>query len=163
MEEEQRQIHQQFAVEFFNDAWRLMETENRTRAENDLMLHAAHASLYHWSLIGQPINRVRGEWQISRVYSILHRAEPALYHARRCLEICKAEGIEDFDLAYAYEAVARALAIGNKIAESAFYAEKARQAGEQIQEAEVREQFFEDLRKIPGFQGRNISEEGMDG
>ena len=46
---------------------------------------AARASRFHWGEVGEPVNRVRGEWQCSRVYAVLGRAEPALWHARRCL------------------------------------------------------------------------------
>jgi hypothetical protein len=53
-------------------------------------------------------NLARGEWLCSRVYSVLGRAEAALWHAQRCLDHCEAAGIGDWDLAYAYEALARA-------------------------------------------------------
>ena len=79
------------------------------------MIHQAHASCFHWGEIGSPLEFERGEWQISRVYSILNRHESALYHAKRCLEICEKNDIKDFDIAFAYEAMARAYAIvGNK-------------------------------------------------
>ena len=47
------------------------------------MIHAAHASRYHWSQVGEPVNVAHGEWQCSHVYAALGRAEPALHHARR--------------------------------------------------------------------------------
>ena len=49
------------------------------------MIHAAHAARYHWSKVGTKANLARGEWQVSRVYTVLERPEPALYHAHRCL------------------------------------------------------------------------------
>ncbi len=48
------------------------------------------------------------EWQIAHVYTLLQHPQPALYHAQRCLDQCLAQQIGDFDLAYAYEALARA-------------------------------------------------------
>ena len=42
------------------------------------MLHAAHASRFHWGEVGEPVNFARGEWQISRVYAVLGRPEPAI-------------------------------------------------------------------------------------
>ena len=78
------------------------------------MIHAAHASRYHWGEVGDDGNLARGEWQCSRVYAVLGRAEPALWHARRCVEINEADGIADWDIASAYEAMARAhLAAGD--------------------------------------------------
>ena len=76
--------------------WTLLEKTDRTPAQDDEMLHAAHASRYHWGEIGDPVNLARGEWQCSRVYAILGRAEPALWHARRCLEIDEANGLGDW-------------------------------------------------------------------
>ena len=38
-------------------------------------------------------NLARGEWQVSRVYVLLGRAETAIWHARRCLEHCEEAGI----------------------------------------------------------------------
>ena len=73
------------------------------------MIHAAHASRYHWGEAPEckPENLARGEWQVSRVYTVVGFPEAALRHARRCLDICEEHGLGDWDLAYAYEAVAR--------------------------------------------------------
>ena len=97
----------QRGVDLFNEVWRLMET----REDNDRMLHAAHAMAYHWGEAPEcrPENRARAEWQISRVYTVLGRAEPAIWHARRCLAHCEEAGLRDWDLAYAYEAMGRYL------------------------------------------------------
>jgi hypothetical protein len=103
------------AADLFNGVWTLMETENRTQDDDDRMLHMAHASRHHWGSVGTPANLARGEWLCSRVYAVLGRAEPALHHARRVLEICERHGIADWDLAFAHEAIARAQAIaGNQ-------------------------------------------------
>ena len=71
------------AVGLFNYTWTLLENPNRSREQDDEMIHAAHASRYHWGEVGEAVNLARGEWLCSRVYSILGRAEPALWHARR--------------------------------------------------------------------------------
>ena len=78
------------AVGLFNYTWTLLENPDRTPEQDDEMLHAAHASRYHWGEVGEPANLSRGEWQVARVYCVLGRAEPALYHARRCLELNEA-------------------------------------------------------------------------
>jgi hypothetical protein len=98
------------AVALFNHTWSLLDLETRTQEQDDEMLHAAHASGFHWGRVGQPVNRARAEWQCSRVYAVLGRAEPALHHGRRSLEICRAheDELEEFDLPFAHEALARA-------------------------------------------------------
>ena len=112
------------------------------------MVHTAHASRFHWGEIGTPLEFERGEWQISRVYSALGRGEPALYHAKRCLEICKENNIGDFDIAFAYEAMGRAYAIiGNK-KESKKNMELAQEAAEQIKKKEDKDYFLSELKTI---------------
>jgi hypothetical protein len=136
------------AVGLFNYVWTLLEKPDRSTHDDDVMVHAAHACRFFWNEIGEPVNHARGEWQISRVYATLDRAEPALHHARRCLEICEEHGIGDFDLAYAYEALARAHAVAGEDAQSARYAELAREAGTRIAEDDDRELFESDLASL---------------
>jgi hypothetical protein len=135
------------AVDLFNHAWTLLRLPERTPEQDDELIHAAHASRYHWGEIGTAANLARGEWQVSRAYATLGRAEPALNHARRCLAYCESDpdALEDWDLPYAYEALARAhLAAGNT-EESARAAARARELGAQIEDAEDREQLEGDL------------------
>jgi hypothetical protein len=61
--------HRQLGVDLFNEVWRLIET----REDDDRMVHAAHASRYHWGEAPEcePENLARGEWQVSRVYTVV--------------------------------------------------------------------------------------------
>jgi hypothetical protein len=137
--------HRQQAVELFNLAWKLMEKKARSQEEDDAMLHAAHASRWHWGEAGTAVNLARGEWQCSRVYTVLGRAEPALHHAMRSLEICRKNAIGDFDLAYAHEALARASNAAKKRDAAKRYAAQAKAAGAKIREKEDRDWFLKDL------------------
>ena len=109
------------------------------------MIHSAHASAFHWAAAPEckPENRARSEWQISRIYTVLGRGEPAVWHAQRCLEWCESAGIGDWDLAYAYEALARAHAVSGTGEADAWKA-KAREVGDAIADQEDREHFEED-------------------
>lgn len=141
-------IHRTLAIELFNLTWNLMDRENRTSEDDDRMIHAAHASRYHWGAIGTALEFERGEWQISRVYATLGRAEPALYHARRCLTLCLENAIGDFDLAFAYEALARAHAVAGNHTESRAFIAEAREAGAYITGEGDRDYFFEQLNAV---------------
>jgi hypothetical protein len=139
------ECHKKSAVDCFNLVWNLLEKKDRTKEEDDKMVHAAHASRFHWGEIGEPVHFERGEWQISRVYSVLNRPQAALYHAQRCLYICTENKIEDFDIAFAHEAMARAnAAVGNK-AEFEKHYKLAREAGEKIGGKEDKDYFLNDL------------------
>src|SRR5258707_12904988 len=113
------------AAELFNGVWKLLEKQDRTVEDDDRMVHMAHASRYHWGQVGTDVNRSRGEWQCSRVYAVLGRAEPALHHARRDLEICQVNGIADWALAFAYESLARASAVAGDAERARAYTEQA--------------------------------------
>jgi len=106
------------AADLFNGVWTLMETEDRSTAQDDRMLHMAHASRYHWEQVGTAANLARGEWLCSRVYAVLRRPEPALHHARRVLQLCTEHHLDDWDLAFAHEAIARGLALAGDAAGS---------------------------------------------
>src|SRR6266536_5996975 len=116
------EVQRTLAADLFNYCWTLIEKPDRTERETDLMIDAAHASRFFWEDSGEPVNHARGEWQISRAYAEAKRPEPSLYHARRCLQVCEAHSIGDFDLAYAYEAMARAHLIAGEKDEAAEWA-----------------------------------------
>ena len=138
----------QLAKDLFNHVWTLLEKASRTAAESDEMLHAAHASRHHWGVVGDAVNLARGEWQVSRVYAVLGRPEPALHHARRCLELCEEHGIGDFDLAFAHEAMARAYGVAGEAAGRDRHLALARAAGEGISEPGDRDWLNQNLGTI---------------
>ncbi|MGH8862640.1 MAG: MerR family transcriptional regulator [Jatrophihabitantaceae bacterium] len=136
----------------FNATWTMLEKEQRTRADDDAMLHMAHASRHHWGRAADvtPAHLGRGEWQCSRVYAVLGRAEPCLHHAQRYLDICTENGIADWDLAFAYEALARGHAVAGDPEQARAFTEQALAAAEQIAEDDERELVLSDLETIPG-------------
>ena len=134
------EAQRRLGVDLFNKTWTLMEKTDRTREDDDEMIHCAHASAYHWLQVGTPANRARSEWQCSRVHAILGHIEPALRHARRCLELVEAnpDDMKDWDLPAAYEALARAHMVSGDEAETRRYAELGRAATAKIEEEDDR-------------------------
>ena len=145
--------HRELAVVLFNHVWSLLEVAERTPAQTDELIHAAHASRFHWSRAegSQPVNLGRGEWQCSRVYAVLGRGEPAVWHARRCLAYAETPdgGQEDWDLASAYEALARAHAVAGDMAAAAEWKAKAVAELEGIADQDDREVIEGDLATLP--------------
>jgi len=143
-----KETHEKLAKELFNATWDLLDKKKRTEEEDIRMIHSAHASRHHWGEARTPLHLERGEWQISRVYSVLGRSEPALYHARLCLKICEENEIGDFDIAFANEAMTRAYAVaGDKEKQAKYYA-KAKEAGEKIEDQGNKEYFLDELKSI---------------
>ena len=145
---EEDKIHKKFAVNLFNRTWDLLAKKDRTEEEIDEMIHSAHASRYHWGQIGKPIHFERGEWQISRVYSVLNKAEPALHHAKRCLDICTNNDIGDFDIAFAYEAMARAYSVAGNNDKKEKYLKLAKDASDKIEKEDDKKYFLSELESI---------------
>ena len=129
-----KKTHREFAVELFNKTWDLMDKEDRTAEDTDHMIHAAHASRYHWGVIGEPIHWQRGEWQISRMYSVADRPEPCLYHAQRCMMITETYEIGGFDRAFAHEALARAYSLLKDADMMAKHLKLGKEAAEEIED-----------------------------
>ena len=146
-------IHRRLGIDLFNHTWTLIEKAARSPAETDEMIHAAHASRYHWSKAGTTANLGRGEWQCSRVYATLGRGEPAVWHARRCVEYSEAAAAageaESWDVPSSYEAMARALAVAGNRTEAEEWRARARAAVAAIAEPEDRQIIEQDLATLP--------------
>jgi len=140
--------HRKIGADLFNYTWSLLDRKDRTQEEDDDMVHASHASRYHWAHAGTPLNTSVGDWQLSRVYVTLGRAEPALYHARRCLEVTRRHRFGRFYTAYAYEGMARAAAVAGDRRARDRYLREARRVGAGIRARDERRMLFEDLETI---------------
>jgi len=140
--------HRAEAVALFNGVWQMLDVEGRAPEQDDQMVHAAHASRWHWSQAGElggDQQLAVGEWQCSRVYSVLGRGEPALHHARACLAICEEAGLGDWVVAAAYEALARASAVAGDLGEAHAWLARARTATAAIADPKDREVIDADL------------------
>jgi predicted ATPase len=94
----------------------------------------------------EPKHRARGEWLCSRAYAVLGRAEPALHHAQRCFEICErhADNVEDWDLAFAYEALARANRVAGNEEEARRFEQRGLELADAISDPEDKEIVLKD-------------------
>jgi hypothetical protein len=143
--EEMLDLHKQMGIAYFNKSWDLLTKPDRTKADEDVLINTVNASLYHWRQVGDPIAVLRGEWLIAHVYTLIKHKEEALYHAQNTLDLAIELKATDWDMAYAYEAMARAYAVnGNKELFNTYY-EKAFAAGKNIKEDDDIKQFDTDM------------------
>ena len=80
---------------------------------------------------------------------MLGRGEPALWHARRCVEILDENGIADWDIAAAYEAMARASFVAGDSASGALWKAKATAALEAVSDVDDRDPIAQDIATLP--------------
>lgn len=148
MNAEERKFHESQAKNCFNETWDYIDKTERTKEDDLKMIHLAHASRYHWDLIGEAIHFERGEWLISKVYYTLGMKEQALYHAQACLDICEENQIKDFDIAFAYEAMANAYKLFKEEDKVTTYKEKAFECLPNIADKDDRAYTESELKKI---------------
>lgn len=140
--------HKKIAMDCFNGTWDIIDLKERSEADVLKMIHMAHASRYHWGEIGTPLEWSRGEWQISRVYALAKMGESALYHGKHALKYCLDHEIGDFDLAFAYETIARAYGIIGDANQKEAYILMANEASLNIEKKEDLEYFLSELATV---------------
>jgi len=129
----------------FNRVWELLDKPDRGVADDDEMVHAAHASRHHWGAVGTPMHWARGEWQCSRVYAVLGRFEPAHHHAERCLALATENDLGPFDIGIGHEAIARAYRVAGDSAQVAAHVALGDKESAKIAEGEDRKILDNDL------------------
>ena len=111
--------HKYFAAHCFNQAWDLMEKQARTAEDERLMVALNQASLYHW-MQRSDCDDMRlsvGYWQASRIQCCWATPTQRIV-SRRFAMLTAATWIRSY-LGYAFEALARAAAVGGDAATAA--------------------------------------------
>jgi hypothetical protein len=138
------------AIKLYNETWDLLDipADTRSAAQNMEMINKTHASNYLWSLVGEPKNYARGEWQVSHVYAVLGYGGLALAHGELSLNIVQTNGIGGKDLAFGFEAVARAYAVLSNNAKALEYKTKGIEAAAFLEDEEDRNYIIGELNGI---------------
>jgi hypothetical protein len=108
--------HRRLGAELNNRVWDVLETgvvgPDSPADEREDLLYAAYASAHHWRQVGTPANRARAsiscpepppKWASSRWRCVTPTAASSWWRRTR-------DAMEDWDLAFALEALARAQA-----------------------------------------------------
>jgi hypothetical protein len=144
-------LHRRLGARLNNHTWDLIEgdLDREDPVARDDLLYGAYAATYHWMQAGTAIHHARGEHLISRAALRIGDARTALRHARRCLELIDAhlDEAEDWDLAFAFEALARAHAALGDLERGQKRLDKAIVLGRAIKDQEDRDAFLAELAK----------------
>jgi hypothetical protein len=141
-------LHRTQAIEANNSVWEILGGEHPDTSE---LLSRAYAAAYHWKRAAgrRPENAARASWLLSRCHVVLGHGDLALHHADECVAVVAEAGLVDFDLGYAHEARARALASLGRDAEASDELAVARAV--EVADAADRELFESDLDAAPWF------------
>jgi hypothetical protein len=89
-----------FAMETNNRAWQLASQAIRSASESREMLDAAHASAYHWNIVGADLNRMRANYLVAEVHALLGFGASALALATEALSYFDDVEAPDWERAY---------------------------------------------------------------
>lgn len=147
---DQAAAHKYFSANCFNQAWDLIDKEQRTAEEDEQMIRLSLASHYHWTKRPDysSTSASIGYWQTARIYAILSQAENAMRYGQLCLDASQEEGVAPFFQGYAYEALARAAAVAGDSQATADYLAQAEAAAGKVKEEDERKMLLDDLGTI---------------
>jgi tetratricopeptide (TPR) repeat protein len=142
--------HKQIASQCFNQVWDFLDLQERTKEEEEKMIHLAHASFWHWTQVEDhtPTNLSIGYWQIARVYAVVGNGDQSTYYADRCVEVSLQASIPPFYIAYGYEALARAYMVSGREEKAMESYHKALSFAEEIVVEESKNMLLKDLEEI---------------
>ncbi len=99
--------HKRFAASANNRAWEL-SVMRRTAGQDREMLDAAHASAWHWSVVGTELNHMRATMLLAEVHALLGFGKSALQYAEEMGAYFVGRETADWELAFTHVILAHA-------------------------------------------------------
>ena len=111
--------HRWFAKHLNNQAWDLLELEQLTPTQRELMQNTAHTAWRHWWEIGDVINHQRAEYLLAHVHVALEEPAAAVHPAVRSVQLADeaGESYRAFDQVFSHDAAASAYQISGSVHE----------------------------------------------
>lgn len=104
---EAQEWRRRFAVQSNNQAWEL-SVQPRNAAQDREMLNLAHASAWHWSQVGNELNRMRATMLLAEVHALLGLGSSAVAYAEEMRDYFLGRDTPDWELAFTHTIYAHA-------------------------------------------------------
>jgi hypothetical protein len=141
--------HRWFAIELNNLAWEIAENPERTPAQREEMLNAAHASAIHWNNVGTDLNRARSDMLLAQVHGLLGDGPQATHYAERCRQYFSDHECPDWEKAFVHAVMANAsYASGDRSRYQGEY-DIAKRLGASISDDAEKEVFMRTFSQLP--------------
>jgi hypothetical protein len=101
------------AAQANNRAWRLSESSSRSEAESQEMLHAAHAAMHLWSIVGTDNHKAHAVQLLAHVHALLGNADAASKYLAACAPYLRSPDRAAWEVAI-FHAVAAGVAAAGK-------------------------------------------------
>lgn len=131
-----------------NRAWTLAEMLHRSADEDEEMLHAAHAAMYFWKIVGTPSNHAHAAQLLAHVYALLRLPGPAARYLSKSLPHFTRHDCAPWELAFVHAVAANVAAAEGDAAAYAKHYSEAKAAATQITDPETREMLDATLRVV---------------
>ncbi|MCR9118736.1 MAG: hypothetical protein NXI22_17510 [bacterium] len=140
-----------FAIETNNRAWDLLEANALSTDERLELLHAAHASCFHWCGVGNPVKHLRAIVLLTNAYVRLELSAPANELAAQCITLLQTHGGDcaDWDIPFACDAISRAFSINDQTEAAAKWRAQATEASEAVADEQDRKVYQQWLANNP--------------
>lgn len=99
-----------FGIECNNRAWALAESRTRTAADDDEMLHCAHASVLHWGKVGNDHHRALGAMLLGQVHALAGSGALARRYAQDAFDYVTSRESPAWEVAFVHAILANAAA-----------------------------------------------------
>ena len=140
--------HRYFAATANNRAWEL-STQERTAAQDQEMLNAAHASAYHWSSVGTELHQMRATMLLAEVHALLGFGRSAYSFAEDMRAFFTSQETPDWELAFTHTIHAHASHVNGAMEEYARSFAEAERAIESIADDEDRAIVLQTFNLVP--------------
>jgi hypothetical protein len=131
-----------------NRAWTLADMLHRSPDDDEEMLHAAHAAMYFWNIVGTPANHAHAALLLAHVYALLKLPGPAAQYLSQSWPHVTQQDCAPWEIAFANAVAANvASAEGNEAAYAKHYSD-AQAAAAHMTDPETRAMFAATLRVV---------------
>ena len=147
--EETAAWQKRLAAQANNRAWRLSESPSRSPAESEEMLHAAHAAMHLWSIVGTENHKAHAAQLLAHVHALLGDADQAGRYLAACAPYLCSPQREAWEVAIFHAVAAGVAAAGNDAEAHRLHYAKARELIDALADKEDRDILEATLAVVP--------------
>jgi hypothetical protein len=137
------------AAQANNRAWRLSESKSRSPAESQEMLHAAHAAMHLWSIVGTDNHKAHALQLLAHVHALLGGAEAASTYLAACAPYLSHPDRAPWEVALFHAVAATVAAASGNAADHRRHHARARELIDALADPEDREVLEATLAVVP--------------
>ena len=147
--EEVARWQRRLASQANNRAWTLSEKATRSQREDEEMLHAAHAAMYFWSIVGDASNQAHAAQLLAQTYAILKQPSEAAHYLEVSLPTFMDDSAKPWERALAHAAAAHVASVNGEAEDHALHYNHATNLSAALENAEERAIIEATVRVIP--------------